>query len=242
MQRTGIYKITNTINNKIYIGRSIDMRMRWFAHKRNYLVRNSILYQDMRKYGVENFHFEILEKCNIEKLDERERYWIKKLDTHTKGYNMTTGTSERTSECILEDIKTLLIDNKEITLKKIAKCFDISIPTILAVNNGNLCFDSNEEYPIRIFKAHNYKTQCYCGKIIDINFDYCNNCYQKSNHNKRRPNREIFKDLIRYKPFLEVGRIYGITDNAIRKWCVYYKLPRTKKDINKYSNEEWELL
>lgn len=64
------------------------MRMRWFAHKRNYLVRNSILYQDMRKYGVENFHFEILEKCNIEKLDERERYWIKKLDTHTKGYNI----------------------------------------------------------------------------------------------------------------------------------------------------------
>ena len=51
--------------------------------------------------------------------------------------------------------------------------------------------------------------------------------------------REELKDLIRHKSFLEIGRMYGITDNAIRKWCVKYDLPRTKTEIKSYSEEEW---
>lgn len=39
-----------------------------------------------------------------------------------------------------------------------------------------------------------------------------------------------------------MNRIYGITDNAIRKWCIYYKLPRTKKEIIKHNDNEWKLL
>jgi len=41
-------------------------------------------------------------------------------------------------------------------------------------------------------------------------------------------------------PFTQIGKEFNVTDNAIRKWCDKYKLPRTKKEINKYTDEEWE--
>lgn len=70
-----------------------------------------------------------------------------------------------------------------------------------------------------------------------------NVCVECNGLNKRktdRPTREELKDLIRTKPFLKLGENFGVTDNAIRKWCKYYNLPSTKKGINKISDEEWE--
>ena len=46
--------------------------------------------------------------------------------------------------------------------------------------------------------------------------------------------------MIRKMSFLSIGRKYDVSDNAIRKWCDQYSLPRTKKEINSYSEEEWE--
>lgn len=54
-----------------------------------------------------------------------------------------------------------------------------------------------------------------------------------------RPNREELKQLIRIQSFSDLGRRYDVTDNAIRKWCESYGLPKTKKEIAKYDNEEW---
>ena len=51
--------------------------------------------------------------------------------------------------------------------------------------------------------------------------------------------REELKSLIRTKPFTEVGKIFGITDNGIRKWCDKFNLPRKVTDIKKYSDAEW---
>ena len=51
--------------------------------------------------------------------------------------------------------------------------------------------------------------------------------------------REHLKNLIREKSFSELGRLYNVSDNAIRKWCDKYNLPRTKKAIKEYSEEEW---
>jgi hypothetical protein len=47
------------------------------------------------------------------------------------------------------------------------------------------------------------------------------------------------KDLIRSTPFTQIGKKYGLTDNGIKKWCISYNLPSKKKDINKYTDEEW---
>ena len=54
--------------------------------------------------------------------------------------------------------------------------------------------------------------------------------------------RDELKNLIRVKPFTHIGQMYGVSDNAVKKWCDKYNLPRTKKEINSYSNEEWDLI
>ena len=73
MKIQGIYKIINCINGKIYIGQSTDIKTRFSCHKHNALVKkiNRPLYTSIRKYGIENFEFIILEKVdNILLLDQ----------------------------------------------------------------------------------------------------------------------------------------------------------------------------
>lgn len=90
-----IYKITNTINNKIYVGQTTrTIEIRWKEHKKNIeaLKHRLPLYKALDKYGVENFVVELLEDCEDDKLNEREVYWIKKLESFgDKGYNCTVG-------------------------------------------------------------------------------------------------------------------------------------------------------
>ena len=57
----GIYKITNLINDKKYVGQSIHIDRRWKEHI--YQNRNSAIHQAIEKYGIENFIFEIIEEC-----------------------------------------------------------------------------------------------------------------------------------------------------------------------------------
>ena len=57
-----------------------------------------------------------------------------------------------------------------------------------------------------------------------------------------RPSREDLKQLIRTTPFTQIAQKYGVSDNAIRKWCVAMNLPNKKGDINNYSEEEWNLI
>lgn len=67
----------------------------------------------------------------------------------------------------------------------------------------------------------------------------CAECYAKTNRVVERPNREELKDLIRKFPFTQIGKLYGVTDNAIRKWCDAEKLPRKKREIDSYSDDQW---
>lgn len=89
----GIYKITNQVNGKVYIGQSVHIRTRWKQHKQNAQDKkqNTQLYSAMREYGVDNFSFEVLEECEKEKLNEREIYWISFYNSFQDGYNMTPG-------------------------------------------------------------------------------------------------------------------------------------------------------
>lgn len=92
-----IYKIINDINNKIYIGKtSTTISDRWNHHLYSYKQQNWHLYLAMRKYGIEHFHIEEIEKVEDDKLNEKEIYWIKKLNTIENGYNMTIGGDGRT--------------------------------------------------------------------------------------------------------------------------------------------------
>lgn len=79
-----------------------------------------------------------------------------------------------------------------------------------------------------------------CGREISSGADYCPECASFIRRTCDRPSREELKILIREKPFTQIAEIYGVSDNAIRKWCDGYKLPRKKSEINSYTIEEWE--
>lgn len=91
----GIYIIKNTINDKVYVGQSVDIEHRFYAHKYSAMNRrqdsHTQIHRAMKTIGVENFYYEILEECPIESLDEREIYYIDKFDSYVNGYNMTLG-------------------------------------------------------------------------------------------------------------------------------------------------------
>ena len=88
----GIYKITNTVNGKCYIGQSRDIKARWQKHLSSYKsYPDWELYRAFKKYGISKFTFEIIEECLIEELNEREIYWIAQYDSFNNGYNMTLG-------------------------------------------------------------------------------------------------------------------------------------------------------
>lgn len=92
-----IYKITNKIDNKSYIGQTTQgVNRRWSEHKRDYNknLYGSLLHKAMREYGIENFEVCVLEKVDNSKLNDREQYWIDYYNTFEDGYNQTTGGSK----------------------------------------------------------------------------------------------------------------------------------------------------
>lgn len=78
-----------------------------------------------------------------------------------------------------------------------------------------------------------------CGKEITATASYCKDCSNIARQKVERPSREELKELIRNLPFVEIGRRYGVSDNAIRHWCKKYDLPSKKTVINNYTDEEW---
>lgn len=90
-----IYKITNTLNNKVYIGQTTkSLQKRFTQHKNNSnksYFSQIVLYKAFNKYGIENFSFEQIEEVPNELLDDREKYWIEYYDSYFNGYNSTLG-------------------------------------------------------------------------------------------------------------------------------------------------------
>lgn len=114
-----IYKITNTKNNKIYIGKTTKTtEIRWKSHivsSRN-LTKDSCIYRAIRKHGAKNFKIEKIDEADsIEDLKEKEFFWINHFDSTNKkiGYNIQKG-DENDHLIIHEDTKIKLVKrNKE---------------------------------------------------------------------------------------------------------------------------------
>jgi hypothetical protein len=88
-----IYKITNNINGKCYIGKTErTIQVRWSEHIRLSRLKLDLpLYRAFSKYSVNNFSIEEVEQCDSAILDEREIYWIDYFNSYRKGYNCTAG-------------------------------------------------------------------------------------------------------------------------------------------------------
>ena len=91
----GIYKITNLDTQRAYIGRSTDIKKRLTEHVKGAFNISTIADQEihrvMGREGVDKFSFEVLEKVEKEKLNEREKYWIDFYQTQSYGYNQNKG-------------------------------------------------------------------------------------------------------------------------------------------------------
>lgn len=90
-----IYKVTNLINGKIYIGKTLlTVEKRWKEHCEDYKKQRNEkrpLYSAMNKYGIENFKVEQIEECSDKNINEREVYWIEYYQSFKQGYNATIG-------------------------------------------------------------------------------------------------------------------------------------------------------
>ena len=209
----GIYKITNNINGKSYIGQSNNIRRRWVSHIyasfKNSEIYNFPLYEDFRTYGLDNFSFERLER--IEKYDlnlllQRETYWIKKLNpeyNQTYGDNNNVTYSKLTEEDVKKIKKILLnIPEEELSNRDIAIKFNVIEDTIRNINTGRTWHDDKLSYPLRISK-HDSRyfpkvEQKYCKKCgceISRYAEYCSECYKEIQSHKSKIN-DISKEKL----------------------------------------------
>lgn len=136
-----IYKIQNLINGNVYIGQTVKpVEKRFQQHRNNYdkpYFSQLILYKAFKKYGLNNFSFEALEKVDNDKLDEREKYWIDYYDSYKNGYNMTLGgRSVELYKWDLQEILDLYYLHK--SARKVAEiigCDHSTIDHLLNTNN-----------------------------------------------------------------------------------------------------------
>ena len=88
----GIYRITNLKTNEAYIGKSTNIKTRWQNHCKTAIgldgMARTKIHSAMKEYGIDNFSFEVLEKCTKETYSEREKYWINFYETNIYGYNI----------------------------------------------------------------------------------------------------------------------------------------------------------
>ena len=138
--KTGIiYIIKNRLNDKVYIGQTTtDIKTRFNQHCKNSTLksRHYKLYNAIKKYGKEKFYIEILEQgVDINKLDEREIYYIEKYNSYLKGYNSTKGGDGRVINKEYDEKEIVALYNNGYLLKQIGQIYNVSDATISRVLN-----------------------------------------------------------------------------------------------------------
>lgn len=246
---TGIYVITNTMNGKKYVGQSINISQRWRAHRTRYQTEDGPLYRAMRKYGLDAFTFEILVECDKADLNDLEQYWIGIYQSNNPdfGYNLTAGGDApaeinfKISDQEVLQIYDLLRGG--VTQQEIAEKFHISQQEVSLLNLGETRPQIGISYPI-IDTSRKIYYCVDCGREISFGACRCKSCEAARRLRDRvrktkRPPREELKIKLRISNFSAIGRDYGVTDNAVRKWCDFYNLPRRTTDIKRMSDLEW---
>lgn len=193
----GIYKITNKVNNKCYIGQSKDIIKRWKTEYKWHKLNNH-LQSAFNKYGLENFDFEIIEECEPSLLNEREKFWINVYNSFDRnfGYNKTLGgagtpgrtfvMTEETKNKIrlantgrkftteqLDEFRNIIRDNQIVIYCYETNKYYTSIGN--AARELNICKDAIR---LVITNKNNHASNYRFCKINDNINDFITNCQQ----------------------------------------------------------------
>ena len=263
----GIYKITNLINGKSYVGQSVDIETRFKRHKQTAFNPNSKsynypLYRAIRKYGIENFSFDVVQECFESELNENEIFYIEQYNSYYKGYNQDKGGNNashyiKLSDDLVSDIISRLkttLDNSD----EIGEYFGVTGRTIRGINSGECCRRAHETYPIRpplytLTQPNDNNKQPYkikdtvfycksCGKEVVTKDSYCIECGQKSQRRADRPNQIELAKLIKENGFCQTGRMYNVSDNTIKKWCKAYNIPHLRDELISWYNNKMGII
>jgi len=154
----GVYTITNLINNKVYIGYSINIKQRLNKHK--YTLKSNIhgnihLQNAVNKYGIINFKFEVLEECSENLLCSQENYWCNLLNVHNRkyGYNIApTHPEEINKSSSIETRIKQSLAHKGITTWN--KNIPMSEETKVKQRLTRVGISCSEETKLKISKSH----------------------------------------------------------------------------------------
>ena len=130
-----IYKITNTINGKSYIGQTIqNVKERFYQHcatKCSKAVSNMAIHRAIKKYGKSNFTVEVIEEIDSANLNDRERYWIKYYNSYNNGYNSTKGGQDGCKSFKDLDVESIIKEyNTGKSLRTLGTIFKVDKQTI----------------------------------------------------------------------------------------------------------------
>lgn len=157
MENGKIYKYTNLINGKIYIGQTKQtLKQRDYKHQTQ-LKDNTYFHRAMKKYGRQNFSLELVEDhIPFKQLDEKEKFYIDFFESFYatgKGYNLTQGGqwgsgTQKLTPSQAKDIKYLILNTTK-TLQEIADEYHVTIYCISDINRGKSFYDEDFKYPLR---------------------------------------------------------------------------------------------
>jgi group I intron endonuclease len=186
----GIYKITNLLNNMVYIGSSSHIEDRKEYHFRFGKTYNdkriNKLYNDMYTFGIDNFTFEILCECKLSELEEKEQEEINKYDKNLL-YNTVkkvckVARGEKASRAKLSEEQVLeiykLLKENILSDREIAKRYNICFNAISEINHGITYKHENMSYPIRVFKQKGARRIFSDDEVKQYREEYNNNGHQ----------------------------------------------------------------
>lgn len=132
-------------------------------------------------------------------------------------------------------------------LQEVRKCALVCSNCHKGLHGGYLTLPDNwdfydEEFAGELLKATNQFHFCErCGREISGQKGkiHCPECAKFLQRRVDRPTREELKTLIRSMPFTKIAELFGVTDNAIRKWCDSYGLPRKSTEIKRIKDQDW---
>ena len=138
---------------------------------------------------------------------------------------------------ILDHINGIRNDHRLSNLRFVCGCCNAQLDTTNGRNNTKQKINRQREI-IEYKKAHKLYTTCMeCGKIIKKTSTLCKDCYLKNTAATYHPKKnELIRDVL-IMPVVQIGKKYGVSDTAVRKWLKQYQLPVYYKDIKEFRQQ-----